>query len=203
LYLLFPILILLRQRLGISGCLAITFIVGVIWRAFAVTTWGLPDHVITPAFSSPLMTWFDWTLGAFVAERANQERSAFSGHVIWIPILVLLFVGSTLYKPLTAFSFSLAAAASAVVLDLMLHVRWRKSSFINAIVFVGTISYSLYLWHQPLLGTKLHLPGLQGAARWAVAYVIIFALSFLSWTLIETRGIRMGKVLRDKWARSP
>jgi peptidoglycan/LPS O-acetylase OafA/YrhL len=201
LYLLFPALIILRRKWGIEGCLVASFGVGLAWRAFAIAKWGLPELAITPAFSSPFMTWFDWVLGAFVAERITQQRQAFSKHSKWLLVLIPLFVMSTLYKPLTAFSFSLAAAISAVVLDFMLRIKWRKSLFLDVFVFIGTISYSLYLWHQPLLRSRL--PGLHGLYRWVAILLAIFILSSLSWAFIENKGIRLGKLLLDRWTKSP
>jgi peptidoglycan/LPS O-acetylase OafA/YrhL len=154
----------------------------------------LPDHVITPALKSPFMTWFDWTLGAFVAERLTQQRRAFSHRAIWLCCLIPAFIGSTFYKPLTAFSFSLAATLFAVVLDIMLKIQWRKSVLLDAVVFIGTISYSIYLWHQPLLFSFApHVWSPFGLP--IVSLAVIFIISAMSWALIERNGIKLGKAL--------
>ena len=201
LYLLFPVLMLLRQRWGIEGCLIATAVVALASRLLVCILWGLPDHLGSPAFSSPFTTWFDWTLGAFVAERFSQERRAFTKHSVWLLILVPLFLMSTIYTQSAALiSFSVAAAVSAVVLDLMVKVNWRKSRLLSIGTFIGTISYSLYLWHQPLLfRLSYHFRGLPFFPRWIAVVIIIFALSALSWALIERNGIRLGHILWRKW----
>jgi peptidoglycan/LPS O-acetylase OafA/YrhL len=202
LYLLFPVLLLVRRQWGMGGCLALTFAAGLAARALAVALWGLPEHVISPAFSWPVMTWFDWTLGAYVAERALQQQRAFSKPMLWLAVLVPAFLLSTLFKPLMIFSFSLAAAASAVILDLLVRVRFRENLLLTSLAFAGLISYSVYLWHQPLLS---RFPAWFGrlAPPWVAGLATALAIALLSWLsyrFIERPGSRLGKGLWDRLA---
>jgi peptidoglycan/LPS O-acetylase OafA/YrhL len=202
LYLGFPLLLLLRRRWGIEGCLVITFLTGLAWRGLCVSVWELPEHPITPAFSAPIMTWFDWTLGAYVAERLFEERTAFRRHFTWLLVLVPIFVLSTLCKPMTTFSFTLAAAISAVILDLAVRGEGRRGVIPTSISFIGIISYSIYLWHQPLFfrlewwGQALfhRLAGCPAprlvTAMLALASLVCLAL--LSYHFIERGGRQLG-----------
>lgn len=205
LYLLFPVLLFFQRRFGIERCLLITFIVGCIWRIVAIGFWGLPEGVINAAFTAPLMTWFDWTLGAFVAERFIRGDCAFRRRSLWLLILVPLFVGSTLFKPATVFSFSLAAGIAAVVLDAALWVRWGRTPWVAAFTFIGTISYSLYLWHQPIMTKVPHsiarLLGLPGA--WLAFFIALGVGSYLSYRLLELGGINLGASLWAAFFKSP
>ena len=206
LYLLFPLLLVLRSRFGIIGCIIVTFSLGLFWRAVAVYRWGLADHVITPALSSPMMTWFDWTLGAFVAERFHHGGRAFSHNRIWLSLLIPIFVASTLYKPLTTFSFSLAATIAAIVLDAALYIPWRKHSWVTGLAFIGLISYSLYLWHQPLL--YLVIPHVRhftdsSIIAWSVLIYLMIAGSWISFRLIELAGMDIGDSLWQRLHKPP
>lgn len=62
----------------------------------------------------------------------------------------------------------------------------------NVLVIVGLISYSLYLWHQPLFAfLRLKSIGEPSAYLFAVAIVCTFIFAFLTWKYIE-------KPFRDK-----
>jgi ADP-heptose:LPS heptosyltransferase len=191
-----------------KGTLLVTLLVGLLWRLVAVYLWGFPNHPVTPAFVSPLMTWFDWTLGAFVAERFFHGRRAFDARQVWLWLLLFLFVASTLFKPLLTLSFSLAAAAGAVALDAALQRSWRKNLWTTAFAFLGLISYSLYLWHQPLLiRASYHLAYFHGSPylAWSVVVPLLVIGSWFSYYLLEKVGIRAGDKLwafRDRCSRA-
>ena len=62
------------------------------------------------------------------------------------------------------------------------------------IVFIGLISYSLYLWHQPLFAfARLRL--FEGAGEWVSIAILfaVFPLSYVSWRWIETPFRRRGR----------
>lgn len=62
----------------------------------------------------------------------------------------------------------------------------RVLSF-RPLVYIGTISYSLYLWHWPVLATTSYL-GIKHSAALTVAYfVLTFALAALSYVTIERK----------------
>jgi peptidoglycan/LPS O-acetylase OafA/YrhL len=204
LYLLFPLLLWLRERFGILACLGITFGVGLAWRLISLLCWGLPDQCINPACTSPLVTWFDWTLGVFVAERVVQGIPAFSRHLIWLMALIPAFVLSTLFKPLTTFSFSLAAAISAVALDRMTRTSLAENIVLKFLEAVGIVSYSAYLWHQPLLELMPHWLD-PHAYLWPrlVTVGTICLLAVLSYSCLERSGIRFGKWLWNRLKGEP
>jgi len=201
LYLLFPLVILARKRWGIEGSLVVTGTVALLARGLVCVLWGLPDRLGEPAFSSPFTSWFDWTLGAFVAERFTQNRRGFKQHSLWLLILFPLFFISTISTvPASLFSFSLAAVISAVILDLLVATNLPKSRFLSVATFIGTISYSVYLWHQPLLHPLSdHLQFLPIILRWIVVLALIFGISTFSWFFIERTGIKLGHLIWKSW----
>jgi peptidoglycan/LPS O-acetylase OafA/YrhL len=195
LYLLFPVLLFLRSRFGIVRCLQISGAIGLVSRVVVVALWGIPDHLIVPGLTSPCITWFDWILGAFVAERYFEGRPAFKNKQIWLCLLIPLLLITTLFKPFTIFSFSVAAAIAAVILDAAIYVKWRSSLWLEVLVFVATISYSIYLWHQPLLFPVTqyinHAIG-SPVGAWLLFVLVITGGAWISYRYVEQVGIKIG-----------
>lgn len=174
------------------------------WRLFAIINWGLPDHLITPALSSPLMTWFDWTLGAFVAERFFHKQPAFKNGRFLLMALFPILIATTLFKPLTSLSFLVASGISAILLDSALQIQWRSTLLSKSLASIGFLSYSLYLWHQPrLFDAVRRMENIMGSQliAWILIVPVLLFGAWLSFTLIEQTGIRVGNFLWSKARR--
>lgn len=97
-----------------------------------------------------------------------------------------------LYSPETSFP-GFAAALPCVGTAVLIwsgqspHGLATRLLRLRAVVFVGRISYSLYLWHWPCIVFARHLfgPELNVFTRLCLG-VIAFALATLSWRFIET-----------------
>jgi peptidoglycan/LPS O-acetylase OafA/YrhL len=206
LYLLFPLLIFLRSHFGIIRCLQISLAIGLLFMAVAVARWGIPYHDINPALTSPFVTWFDWILGALVAERFFDSKPTFRNKKIWLALLMPLFLLSSLFKPLSIFSFSIASIIAAISLDAAIYVRWKQSVWVKSLIFIATISYSIYLWHQPLLVSITqrlsHSIGAPAIA-WLLFIPLIVVGSWISFRYIEQIGVRIGSLLWKQMVRSP
>jgi peptidoglycan/LPS O-acetylase OafA/YrhL len=94
----------------------------------------------------------------------------------------------------------MAAACGLLILWLVLPGHERRSpalAFLNsrAVVRLGVISYSIYLWHDPIirwLGDHGHFAsGAPGAAvNFAVVLAISFVASTITYRLIEAPAMR-------------
>lgn len=196
-YLAFPLFLALRARLGIGRTLAATFALAVVVRAgiALLSDWSQPFPAVW-LYSVPAL-WFDWILGAYLAECVHEKREPqFPRHPLFLPALGALFVFSTIFKPLSLFSFTIASVASAAIMARYLRRKTALSWWESACVPLGLVSYSFYLWHQPLIGRvlkALHLAGLPHSHPWvftvglAATFAIIGGVSWFLYQQVEHR----------------
>jgi peptidoglycan/LPS O-acetylase OafA/YrhL len=84
-----------------------------------------------------------------------------------------------------------AALVSAALEGRTLHVLR-----IRPLVWVGRVSYGLYLWHQPIM-QELR-PVLDGPLSVAVLLALSLAAAALSYRLVETPFLRLKDRTRDR-----
>jgi len=190
-YLVYPLVLLARRRIGMEAITAALFALMVGLR--------LADHVLPPGVRGLLTSNFpgrlwEWTLGAAVAERL--ARAAYVPARRWLG-LGLALVSAVVAAVLVGLPHGILLRDVAgpvgyalVVLVLARTEARRTSPLDRTLVAVGFRSYSLYLVHPIALTLaaavmlpRVTAPLLQVAGALAAAY----GLSWLYFALVERR----------------
>lgn len=190
-YLIFPFLFILlwnKFRDKILLVLIATFAASLALSQAAITF--APSLTF---FLLPTRAW-ELALGAITAVYMNKasystepshKKQILSGFgLLLIAASVIMFTEHTPTPGLYALIPTIGAvlvilfAVKGTVANKLLSVRW--------LVGVGLISYSLYLWHQPLFAFA-RIYSQTPPSTWVYTSLIIltFALSYLSWKLVE------------------
>ena len=116
------------------------------------------------------------------------------------PFLVMALIVGIMYLPM---SWATASTVAVVVLSAMLIASLKKQTFAFKIfthpkvVYIGLISYSLYLWHWGVLSISRWTIGIYW---WTIPFqvALIFGLSIASFQYIET-PLRKGNWFGKRW----
>jgi peptidoglycan/LPS O-acetylase OafA/YrhL len=163
----------------------------------------------------PFGFWFYWAIGAYVAETwQKHDRSAFWHHRWLTLVLVPLWIGSVYCRPLSRHQWMISALLSGVLLDWSLAKgRVWGGRVVRLISAIGLVSYSMYLWHQPMLDyisrSFLSIAGLDATPAvmfgvcLPVCFLVIVVLSALSYRFLELPSVRAGRWFWSSIARTP
>ncbi|MFI6102296.1 acyltransferase family protein [Lentzea sp. NPDC051213] len=208
-YLFWPLLLVGLVALGgnrrwlVPGVAAL----GVLSLVFSVVYTNLSPSA---AYFNTLVRVWEFALGALVALGATKlVLPRVAAEVAAALGLVMIIVPAFVYDHTTPFPSSLAltptvGTALVIVAGMRSGRQWH--SLVTAsppVQFVGNISYSLYLWHWPIL---LLAPFALGDALekgelttpwllWLLA--LAFALSWLTKALVEDRARTFGPLVRN------
>ncbi len=127
----------------------------------AFSAWGAFLHPTGAFYLTPFRV-FELAMGAFVAVRAQRTNlSQFWREALGALGLTLIAAAFVLYGPGTAFP-GLAAFVPCLGAALILAAGVNGDSLTGRVLslpfmtFFGAISYSLYLWHWPVLALARH-----------------------------------------------
>lgn len=158
-------------------------------------------HLTLSFFSSPARAW-ELLAGAALAVRAHgnsptsRERGATIGWVVGAALLAMagaaLFFGEDTTHPGWPTLLPVAGAAGVIAFGVgtPLAQRWLGSAPLRAI---GARSYSIYLWHWPVLVLGRQWLG-NGPGATAALLLVALALAELAYRLVELPA-------RFRWAR--
>ncbi len=188
-YFLFPFVLLAAAKLR-AGALPV--IVALSAASFALSLWWTDHDHVRAFYATPARAW-ELGLGAALAlatwpqqaPRWLREAMAVLGLAL-IATAIAIFDESTRMPGWAALAPALGAA---LIIAAGSGGRSWAAAILSAppLVFVGLISYSLYLWHWPLLSfARIRLDVVD--LPWAVATGCVaaaFAVAAASWRLVE------------------
>ena len=194
-YLLFPVLLIALWRLprrifliamAVLGCLSLSL-------AHLATTFAQDPRLVSGAFY--LLPTRGWELlaGAALAFPGRQQNNLLpraAGELL--SLLGLLLISYAVFRFDSATPFPSLWTAFPVLGAVLLlatakaGTRAQRVLSFGPLVTVGLLSYSAYLWHQPILAFARH--GLSHDLPLQVSLALVFAalcFAFLSWRYVE------------------
>lgn len=209
LYLIYPLLLMLIARSGWRQALFLACILEVAGNYSEPCSLKLfgsrSPYVIS---KSPFSFWASWSLGAYLAQCCLDHKPSVLSRIRFDTV-ALIALALPLFKPTEPLSFFAFAVAAGVAVDRLVSGAWSPptgpvgSVCWRHLAFLGTVSYSFYLMHQPFIGltekvSSLLIPGLvlsePGKVLAALAwYPVILLLSSITYVAIEMPAARVGR----------
>ncbi len=145
------------------------------------------------SFYLPVTRAWEFVAGALISQSAlaRLQVKPVVAHMLTALGLILIVVAALLVAkdtPFPSWSMALPVIGAAIIVAPLPTQCWtRKLLASRPFVFVGQISYSLYLWHWPVITLYRHYnldrPIELYAALWLGALMLV--LSVLSWRYVE------------------
>jgi peptidoglycan/LPS O-acetylase OafA/YrhL len=213
-YLLYPLFLLLVCRLSKRRMAGVLLAAAAI--SLATAQWGSRFHPQAAFYLLPTRGW-ELLLGAFAAlyppgkdtagaaaarSAGLAQQAAGLGGLLLIACAIFSFDENTPYPSV----YTLVPTVGTVLVILFaspLTVAGRLLGS-SALVGLGLISYSAYLWHQPLFAFARHRSDSEPSEAWLLALSLAaIGLAYLSWKYVEQpfrNRMSINRPLFLKWA---
>lgn len=208
LYLIYPILLLLRRKFGIRKSLIIILAISLSLNFCILISsyeFGRPSSSVETNF--PLLLWFGWALGCYLAEAYSTGRKVFNLSNLSISLFTLVLLLFSTFRPASSLVFYYSPAIVAIFLEKYIWSSRKISSLEKLLIPLGLCSYSFYLWHFPLIYPMSRIfisigvsnnPWIQMLFVMPIIFGFIFGLSWILYITVEKRSQSYG---RDLWNR--
>lgn len=188
-YLLFPAILLGLRHFGHRGRLFA--IGGILFASLGLAIWGVRSVPDAAFYLAPFRFW-ELMIGAMLAlglvpaakdARIANAASLAGAAAVTVSLLgyshATLFPGEAALLPCVGTALIVYGGAAAKPLV-------NRALSLRPVVFVGLISYSLYLWHWPVhVFARYYLYRDLTPAETAICMAASFALAILSWRFVE------------------
>lgn len=199
-YILLPVLVwlFLRHRGGLIWTLALCW-----GLSLAGNLWMTSFSQSSAFFLFPFRAWEMLTGVLLAILQIERPRARLPSGVAWLGLLGVIcgfvwipaggaFPGGLALVPVLGTALVLASRPSGL---------WARALSCRPLVFVGLISYSLYLWHWPVWVFGGYIFDLSSLWARLAGILLAFVLAVACWAGVE-RPIRFASGLRPIWLLS-
>jgi len=201
-YVLLPLFLMLFWKMGKRWILVTLGFVFVI--SLALAQWAAYAKPAAAFYLLPTRGW-ELLIGVFAAFYLSQANRKFfetglSNFGGWLGVALILYAVFT-YDKTTPFPgfYALIPTIGTVLIILFATQQTTVGKLLGnkAFVGVGLVSYSAYLWHQPLFAfAKAYTFNLLTIQLTTFLILASFALAFISFKYVETTFRAKGKISR-------
>ncbi len=191
-YVIFPLLLLLLSKTKWRCCTG-NILATAVAIGLGLSLWRVHVDQKTAFYLVHYRAW-ELGAGALLAYHSNLIDRLPRRISQWMPAVGIGLVAISIFTPHPAGTFPGAGAVPAVLGAALILAQVGQASIINRwltvppLVYLGKISYSLYLWHWPLIVFWRHFT--NGAPLTLLEQIIIgaasLAFAWLSWRWVET-----------------
>ncbi|MGB1035031.1 MAG: acyltransferase family protein, partial [Primorskyibacter sp.] len=196
-YVIFPIMLIVAWGLGRNRVFWMIVVLSAI--SLALSEWGWRHKEVANFYLAPTRAWelFAGSLAAFIRPR-NLGRANTVLATIGMAMIVVAIFGYDGSVPFPSLYTLVPVVGTVLVLLFATQGTWVAGLLsTRAFVGVGLISYSTYLWHQPLFAfARIRLHDEPGMALMLGLCVLSLGLAYLSWRFIEAPFRQKGRISR-------
>ena len=185
-YLLFPIFLILVWRFGKNRVFLMIVIMAAI--SLLISEWGWRNKASANFYLAPTRAWelLAGSIAAFIVQKQGVQKSNFLTLLGFLAIIFSIFV----YDKSTPFPsmYALVPVIGVILLILFADKETYVAKLLStkAFVGIGLISYSAYLWHQPLfVFAKIKMQDHTSLPLMLFLVISSLLLAYFSWKYIE------------------
>lgn len=186
-YVIFPLFLLVVWRFGKNKTFWFIIVLSII--SLLISEWASRHQVSANFYLAPTRAWelLFGSITAFIIQKHGMNSNNFLSLIGLTAIILAIFI----YDENTPFPsvYTLVPVVGAMLLVLFADKNTITAKLLSQKIFVGIglVSYSAYLWHQPIFAyTRTYYGNIN--LHLYTTYIILFStgvLSFLSWKYVE------------------
>lgn len=205
LYLLYPIFLLIRNKVGIVRTFFILFCFTILLN---LTSGLLPDYIHNSVSykSSAITNWPIWAIGALIAEIELMNKVIFKKRGFLIALsCYLLFILCKSYSYTDEIGYIFMFLGLVAFFEWFINTSYAINKYVFKIVsIVGICSYSIYLIHQPYLNRLFDFLSIiyYNHSKFKtvfiplivlLTFIIIFLISYGLYLFVERKSTQLSK----------
>jgi peptidoglycan/LPS O-acetylase OafA/YrhL len=203
-YVVFPLFLALTWKLGKSWIVVILMFLAA--ASLTLTQLGVLRNPTATFFLLPTRGW-ELAIGAFAAIYLSKQRHDVVGRPLsesfsvlgLLLVLYSIFAFSKSTPFPSVYALVPTVGTALIILFATPHTMVGNLLGRGALVGIGLVSYSAYLWHQPLLAFARHRDANEpNTVVLLLLLLVTLFLAYFSWRYVEQPFRRRGRIDRSK-----